>query len=293
MLDAPTSSNKLASEKHLEAVRRYILRRWDETGRRKTLVVCQLKVEQWLIERGLPDSIHVEHYNAVRARRLSRRATDDPDRPHCARTDGDRGHGGGIERTPARALQACGRPWVYLVPGDEARIRLRDGRMIETRGDEHPDAVAEPVRWQVHEAELLQAFGRARALNRTAATPLDVDLLFDTALPITVDEVVRWRTPSLLLAPAFDDGVMLTAPIDMVRLWPTLWPNTRAADRTLQEGVPELPGFVAVDYRLKGAKRKWRRGYFDLARIHDPSAWLAQHLGPVSDYVTRSERQKP
>ena len=62
--------------------------------------------------------------------------------------------------------------------------------MIETIGDQHPDAEAEAVRSQVHEAELLQAFGRARALNRTADMPLDADLLFDTALPIVVDEVV-------------------------------------------------------------------------------------------------------
>ena len=86
----------------------------------------------------------------------------------------------------------------------------------------------------------------------------------------------------------------LTAPVDMVRLWPTLWPNTRAADRTLQRDVPALPGFVAVDYRLKGAKRKRRRGYFDPTRVHDPRAWLAQRLGPVSDYVPLiSERQNP
>ena len=64
-LDAPTSANKLGNEKHLHALRRYILQRWLETGRGKTLIVTQYKAERWLKENGLPPNIHVEHYNAV------------------------------------------------------------------------------------------------------------------------------------------------------------------------------------------------------------------------------------
>ena len=48
----------------------------------------------------------------------------------------------------------------------------------------------------------MQALGRARGVNRTRETPLDIDLLFDTCLPITVDEVVIWQPPSLLIATA-------------------------------------------------------------------------------------------
>jgi hypothetical protein len=105
-------------------------------------------------------------------------------------------------------------------------IRLAKGGAIETSGDQHPDPFVEPIRWLVHEAELIQAIGRGRGINRTAETPLNVDLLFDTCLPITVNEVSVWKLPSLLITTAAD-GVMLTSPADMVRVWPKLWSNDK------------------------------------------------------------------
>jgi hypothetical protein len=157
-------------------------------------------------------------------------------------------------------------------------IRLADGSGIATKGDLHPDPMVEAVRWLVHEGELMQAIGRARAINRTAEKPLDIDLLFDTCLPITVNKVLIWQRPSLLLEPA-KDGVIPTAPIDMVRLWPKLWGHEKAAYRTLQQGVPELPGFLPVNYQPAGPGMKQRLAYFDHAIIPNPIAWLEERLG--------------
>ena len=67
----------------------------------------------------------------------------------------------------------------------------------------------------------------------------------------------------------------------MMKLWPKLWPNTRAADRTVADGVPALPGFVRVSYQLEALKRKQRAGHFDLTKIPDPEAWLTGRLGPL------------
>ena len=75
---------------------------------------------------------------------------------------------------------------------------------------------------------------------------------------------------------------MLTAPVDMVRLWPELWPNEKAAYRTIQQGVPALPGFEQVHYQLVGPKMKRRLGHFDRALIPDPHAWLPERLGPLA-----------
>jgi putative DNA primase/helicase len=158
-------------------------------------------------------------------------------------------------------------------------IRLREGTGIATRGDQHPDPDVEAVRYQIHEAELVQALGRGRGVNRTTANPLDADLLFDTALPVTVDEVVRWHPPSLLIETAAAEGVMLTAPCDLIKLWLKLWPNEKAAYRTVKAGVPKLPNFERVEYQLAGPKMNKRLGYFDLALIPDPRAWLTQRLG--------------
>jgi hypothetical protein len=126
-------------------------------------------------------------------------------------------------------------------------------------------------------------------INRFAQTttdifnPVVIDLLFNDCLPILVDAVMDWGTvkPSLLIETAVE-GVMLTSSHDMVKLWPKLWPNHSAADRTIELGVPKLPGFVPVPYHLAGPKMKPRRGYFNPTVIPDPKTWLAEKLGPLA-----------
>ena len=137
------------------------------------------------------------------------------------------------------------------------------------------------MRRLITEAELIQALGRGRAVNRTEQTPLDVDLLFDTCLPVTVDVVANWTEPGLLIETAAE-GVMLTSPVDMVRIWPAIWPNDKAADRTLAKGIPALPGFQRFIYQLDGPKMKPRTVYFCLDLIPDPRVWLEARLGPLS-----------
>ena len=110
------------------------------------------------------------------------------------------------------------------------------------------------------EAELVQALGRGRAVNRTEQTPLAIDLLFNTCLPVTVDEVNNWVAPSPLIETA-REGVMLTSPVDMVRIWPDLWRNTKAAKRTIAMRVPNLPGFQRFTYQPNGPKLKTRVAY--------------------------------
>ena len=65
VVGAPTSSNKLDDDRHLDSMRRYILQRWIETGRQSTLVICQQKVEDWLSACGLPENITLAHYNNI------------------------------------------------------------------------------------------------------------------------------------------------------------------------------------------------------------------------------------
>ena len=43
----------------------YILKRWAEFRRQKTLVVCQKEVEKKLHQLGLPDGVHVEHFGNI------------------------------------------------------------------------------------------------------------------------------------------------------------------------------------------------------------------------------------
>jgi Bifunctional DNA primase/polymerase, N-terminal/Primase C terminal 2 (PriCT-2) len=278
LLGAPTSARKAGCEKRLAEVRRYILARYLALNRPLTLVICQQKVEDWLKQSGLPDDITVEHYNDVtgiddyrdvRLMLLIGRTAPGPQ---------------AMEVLTAALTGKCPVPATAGNNGfrwyDEVQrgIRLRDGSGIATKGDLHPDPEVEAIRWQIHEAELVQALGRGRGVNRTAVNPLDADLLFDTALPVTVDEVKRWQPPSLLIETAVE-GVMLTAECDLMKLWPQLWPNRTAATRTLKASVPKLPGFERVEYQLAGSKMKQRIGFFDTQIIPNPRAWLSTRLG--------------
>lgn len=173
---------------------------------------------------------------------------------------------------------AKGTAWYDRV---ERVIRKRDGTGRKTFGDRHPDPLAESIRKQICEAQLEQAKGRGRGINRDEASPLDLDLLFNECLSGAVDEVLLWDDQSALVETAAD-GVMLTAAIDITKIWPALWPNRSKADRTLRAGIPTLPGFVQVKYRLAGNGMKTRTGYFDTKLISDPGQWLTERLGNLT-----------
>lgn len=284
VLNSPTSSRKLIDSKpdrHRQSILRYILRRWMETGRGRTLVICQLPVEIWLREQQLPDEIELAHFNAiagldqyrdVRSLIVVGRTQPGPD---------------GIEAMAATLSGAMPKIIMTAVNGftwyDSVQrgIRLRNGFGIPVKGDQHPDEFCEAVRKLITEAEQVQAVGRARGIWRTEKTPLDIDLIFNTVVPITVDQVQEWGGESLLIKTAAE-GVMLTSTVDLMKVWPGLWPNHSAADRTLKDGVPKLPGFELVTYQLDGNGQKPRTAYFDRSLIDDPGAWLMERLGPLT-----------
>lgn len=94
-----------------------------------------------------------------------------------------------IDRIPA---------WYDKVP---AAMTLADGtagpQTLTRRGkgqepicgaDQHPDPVAEAIRWTICEGELLQTVGRGRGVNRTPDTPLQIDILTSVPLPLPIDE---------------------------------------------------------------------------------------------------------
>ena len=69
---------------------------------------------------------------------------------------------------PAAAAEGPG--WWY---GTEVRrIRLAGGRTHAVPGEVHADPTAEAIRWSICEAELIQAMGRGRGVNRTGREPL-------------------------------------------------------------------------------------------------------------------------
>lgn len=187
--------------------------------------------------------------------------------------------------------------WWY--PTAERRLRLADGRTAPLAMEAHADPIAEAVRWSICEGELIQAIGRGRGVNRTADTALEIDLLTDVVLPVTVDALVPWSelqpTRRDLMALA---GIVFENAADMAACFPELWPTREAAKKDRRrKGTNDYyrdlynskmsPSSVEVTYRPAGAGHRVRTARVDLARIPNPEAWLSNRLGPLASFEIR------
>jgi putative DNA primase/helicase len=292
VLKAPVSAERLIKTKsdvNRTALRRYVLRRWIEIGRQPALVICQMDYEKWLTSSKLPENIAVEHFNNIAG-------LDDYKDVRLLILIGRVIPGPEVVETYAGVL--TGEEPKKLPHGSWYKkvrrgIRLPDGSGVAVDCDEHPDPMAEMVRFQLCEAEMVQALGRGRGINRTPETPPDIDIVADVCLPITVNEVSMWWTqrPSPMVEAAAD-GVVLTARVDMVKLWPHVWDNDTAARRTLEELRKTsaafeklIAGWRPVTYQLAGPKMNQRYGYFDPAVIPDPRTWLEARLGQLKVFA--------
>ena len=204
-------------------------------------------------------------------------------------------------RVPAPNPEDAG--WWY--PMTERRLRLADDRTVPLAMEEHADPIAEAVRWSICEGELIQAMGRGRGVNRTAATPLEIDLLTDVVLPVAVDALVPWSD----LRPTRRDlmaltGIVLENAADMAACFPELWPTREAAKKDGQrKGTNDYygdlynsrlsPSSAEVTYRPQGAGHRSRAAHVDLSRILDPEAWLTNRLGPLASFEMRSIASNP
>jgi|AntAceMinimDraft_11_1070367.scaffolds.fasta_scaffold02944_3 putative DNA primase/helicase len=185
--------------------------------------------------------------------------------------------------------------WWY--PMGERRIRLAGDRTAPLAMETHADPIAEAVRWSICEGELIQAMGRGRGVNRTADTGLEIDLLTDVVLPVTVDALVPWSE----LKPTRRDlmalsGIVLENATDMATCFPELWSSAGAARQDRSRSVTNCyyrnfynsqmsHSSVEVTYRPAGSGHRARIARVDLARIPDPEAWLTNRLGPLAQCV--------
>jgi putative DNA primase/helicase len=188
VLGAPVSVNKLRrsqndANRNLHSIRRAILYRFVEMGRPKTLVIAQKTEAAWLRAQGLAAGISVEHFNNVSGldgyKDVGLLITVGRTMPDVFAVEADAGALTGLD--PLKTPQPeKGLRWYERVIRS---IRLKGGAGQGVECDKHPDPVAEAIRWQICEGELLQAIGRGRGVNRTAATPLVIDILATWSCP--------------------------------------------------------------------------------------------------------------
>ena len=304
VVGAPTSKRKLHAadgERSLNAVRRAILLRLVRSGRVPTLVTAQKETAEWLRAAGLPEGITTGHYGALAGldgfKDIGLLIAIGRSMPTIFEVEGYAGALTGLaaEKT---AQPEKGARFYDRVP---LALRMADGSGHPIQGYHHPDPVAEATRWQVAEAGVLQAVGRARAVNRTAANPVEIVIMNDLAMPLTVDEVVPWESlPAGREADMIVDGVVLESAPDMAACWPKAWANARAAEHWRQRstdtqtlildtlyralGVCETgeappPRPALFRYQHPGPRQKWRRGWYLPDVVADPCAWIEARLG--------------
>lgn len=181
-------------------------------------------------------------------------------------------------------------------------VLMADGKggTIEVRAYANP--AAEAVSAAITDAEVIQAVGRGRGINRTADDPLRVWLMADVAAPLVVDELLDWRD----LAPSAVErmacrGVLLASPGDAAAAYPDLFATPKAAEHALKRAgvgkgdlapIPlriyllrELGGKSPLGFRYRppGRGQQTRQGWAppDMDP-EDVLRWLEERVGPVA-----------
>jgi hypothetical protein len=140
------------------------------------------------------------------------------------------------------------------------------GTDTEVATERHPDPCAETMRWQACEAELIQAIGRVRAVNRTAENPVQIDIINRVPLPdIEIDEVVEWENaqpdPGAIIAGRYgvllaQEGAKGTANV-VAALLPDLFGTVNAAKQARVYTRAETPN---KKYLLGVSARQYTKG---------------------------------
>ena len=256
------------------------------------LVVAQKKIRHALTAMGnLPGNVALAHHNAVSGRDQWKDARGiviigrTQPRPE-------------VVQSLAEAMTGIAlAPLNGWYPRADADREMADGSTMPAEADRHPDPLAERIRWQICEAELVQIIGRGRGVNRTAETPLDVLLMTDVPLPLPLAETLQSRdldpTPVERMLAA--GGAALMSPADASKAYPELWPKAdtalKAFRRTEQPDklligyiIREMSGcssLITVRYQLAGPRHRPTLAVLDTALVPDPRGWLTERLGPL------------
>jgi putative DNA primase/helicase len=160
--------------------------------------------------------------------------------------------------------------------------------------ERHPDAMAEAVRWQICEAEIMQAIGRLRGVNRTQDNPAEI-VLIGCPVPeeIELDAIEAWEAPTPIETMLAIAGIALNSGAAAAKAFPDLWDNAEAAKKALGRATREGHSLMETPYKemsptalaqLAGERRRPFTVLFDHEACQDPRAWIEAKLGPLARF---------
>jgi hypothetical protein len=122
-----------------------------------------------------------------------------------------------------------GRPQTMIE--QEKIVRLKNGTDVTLTQRVFEQSEAELIRQAVTHAAVVQAVGRARGVNRTAANPVDIWMILDdTVVPLELDAVAEFGDlePNKIDI-MIERGIVPAFSADAAKLYPDLWPTSQAA----------------------------------------------------------------
>jgi putative DNA primase/helicase len=279
-------------QNNLKRVLRLIAVKARELWPGKLLVICQKDLEKALIDTGkVPQNVELQHFKNHAGQNDWR---DVPGLAVIGRTEP------GVREVERIARALFGADIAEIEPNDkgaprwplaDGHIRLRDGTSVIVKSSHHPDPHVDEMWQQICVAELMQAIGRGRGDDRTEDDPLQVIILTNVPLPLTVDETLTWKEIQPSLAQImWASGAVPVGYRDMAAAYPDLFDSAEAARKAIKRENPGqtpikigylinvCPGFQSISYRRPGSRGPAGRLLYDPARI-EPTAWLAEHLG--------------
>lgn len=143
-----------------------------------------------------------------------------------------------VERT-ARAFASRAGQTLQNIGGNYPRaergLRMRQGLPVQIETAYHPNQWADRVLSQIRDAEALQAIDRIRPIFK--ANPVEVFVLSETCLDVTVDAVCSWAElregGDRITRTISQAGFVPLSDREAVRLFPETWNCRRTAERDL------------------------------------------------------------
>ena len=289
-------------ERNLRRLHAIIVREARGYAPERVLVVCQKAIKEALHHLGVPNNVELAHHNAV-AGRDEWGPQPDRDGVRALIVVGRTMPAVGSVNRLAEALTgvAVNRPeGNWYARGDAVR-EMVDGVAVATEAERHPDPIAEAIRWQICEGEIVQIIGRPRGVNRTSENPVDILLMTDIAVPVPVEQTLS----SADLEPSTDDmmlaagGMAFTNGRHAHAAYPQLWPSWSAARQAILRAAEESRSatslseysllleecrtpLVRVDYQVAGPGQKPAVAWVDLGMLPDPAGFLGAKLGAMA-----------